>query len=318
MLLIHPNEFEMGSPREDAEAQPDEQPQHHVTLSRAFYLSECEVTHRQFLTFVERSGYVTEAERPGQGGFVYDVKAKNLVRDPQWSFRNPGPIRYPSPADDEPVVRVTWSDAQAFCEWMTKEEQRTYRLPTEAEWEYACRAGTKTRWSTGDDPATLDRSAWIQSNAGSRLHPVGQKAPNRWGLRDMHGNAWEWCEDWYGAYAPPPVADPPGPAQGRAKVLRGGSWDYDTVARTRSASRISDPPDRAPTSFARGFRAWPSAVARPAPPAGGVRHEEGGRGHHAQGSWRSLAASSASRTTPCSSSTRPTYAWSTSIRRRSG
>ncbi len=253
MFLLSPGEFTMGSPDDDRDAWADEHPQHRVRITRDFYLAECEVTNRQFRTFVDRKGYKTEAEqdrKDGRGGYVYDVKAKVLVRDPKWTWRNPGYAK--PPADDEPVVQVTWADAQAFCAWLAEEEHLPYRLPTEAEWEYACRAGTTTRWNTGDDLVKLDEAAWTVRNADFHMHPVGQKAPNPWGLRDMHGNAWEWCEDWFGAYAAAPATDPTGLPRGDKRALRGGSWDYNSIARTRSASRIPDRPDLA--HFTHGFR----------------------------------------------------------------
>ncbi len=264
MLLIRPGDFTMGSPPEDADAWADERPQHRVSLTVPFYLAECEVTNRQFRTFVERAGYKTEAERSGLGGHIYDAKTKNLVRDPRWTFRTPRPGRVP--ADDEPVVQVSWNDARAFCDWLEALTGHPYRLPSEAEWEYACRAGTTTRWSTGKDPATLDDAAWTLRNAEDHIHPVGQKKANAWGLRDMHGNAWEWCEDWFGGYPSEPVTDPRGLARGDKKALRGGSWDYDTVSRTSSASRVPDPPDRA--HFTHGFRVAMGPTVRPDQPRG--------------------------------------------------
>jgi formylglycine-generating enzyme required for sulfatase activity len=259
MFLIPPGEFTMGSPPEDADAWSDERPQHRVSLTLPFYLAECEVTNRQFRAFVESTGYKTEAERNGLGGHIYDASIKNLARDPKLTFRTPS---YGRPAgDDEPVVQVTWNDAKAFCDWLAKFEGQQYRLPSEAEWEYACRAGTTTRWSTGKDPATLEDAAWTIGNAGARLHPVGKKKPNAWGLRDMHGNAWEWCDDWFGGYPAEHLTDPRGLARGDKKALRGGSWDYDTVSRTSSASRLPDPPDR--PHFTHGFRVAMGPTTRP-------------------------------------------------------
>ena len=248
MLMIMPGEFTMGST--DEQGTLDERPPHRVKITRAFYLAACEVTNRQFRVFVEKKKHATDAEKTGLGGHVYDPETKALVRRPDVNFRKPG-YKHP-PADDEPVVQVTWADAKAFCDWLGQEEHLPYRLPTEAEWEYACRAGTTTRWSTGDDPAGLDETAWTIRNADSHMHPVGKKKPNAWGLHDMHGNAWEWCDDWFGAYPAAPVTDPMGLKNGDKKALRGGSWDYDKLARTRSASRIPDPPDRA--HFTHGFR----------------------------------------------------------------
>ena len=141
-----------------------------------------------------------------------------------------------------PVEQVNWDDAVAFCGRLSelpaeKAAGRLYRLPTEAEWEYACRAGSTTTYSFGDETARLAEFGWYSNNSGSaKLHPVGEKKPNAWGLYDMHGNVWEWCHDWYGPYPVGDVADPTGPESGSVRVDRGGSWHY--IARfCRSASR---------------------------------------------------------------------------------
>jgi formylglycine-generating enzyme required for sulfatase activity len=117
-----------------------------------------------------------------------------------------------------PVTNVTWSDAQKFC------KERGWRLPTEAEWEYAARAGTTTTWSFGDDEKDLGDYAWFQENSGLAPHPVGTKKANRWGLYDMHGNVWEWVADWYAPYPPDPQTDPQGPEVSDSRVLRGGAF----------------------------------------------------------------------------------------------
>ena len=143
------------------------------------------------------------------------------------------------------MVNVSWNDAVAFCKWLSRKEGKTYRLPTEAEWEYACRAGTTTRYYSGDDPETLakvgnvadaavkakfpDWKFTIKANDGYVFTaPVGKFKPNAFGLYDMHGNAWQWCADWYGPeyYAKSLADDPTGPASGNGRVLRGGSWYY--------------------------------------------------------------------------------------------
>jgi len=164
--------------------------------------------------------------------------------------------------DDAPAVYVDWHDAVAFCRKLTTHERAAgwlekgehYRLPTEAEWEYACRAGTKSAWSFGADPRKLDDHAWYYGNTGDRkeayAHRVGRKKPNPWGLCDMHGNVYEWCSDWY----KPALAggdDPQGPSTGTFKVLRGGGWGYDP-ARCRSADRNKNDPSF--TDFSGGFR----------------------------------------------------------------
>jgi formylglycine-generating enzyme required for sulfatase activity len=123
-----------------------------------------------------------------------------------------------------------------------KEGHNRYRLPTEAEWEYAARAGTTGAYSFGDDADTLGRYAWYRDNSGGKTHPVGQKEPNAWGLYDMHGNVWEWVQDWYGRYSSSSVTDPVGPSSGSPRVYRGGGWGF-VAEYCRSACRLYDAPD---------------------------------------------------------------------------
>lgn len=207
--LIPPGTFMMGS--EDGEA--DQKPVHEVRFTKPFYLGVYEVTNAQWKA-------VMGGEPPSQ-----------------WKD------------DDRPVETVKWTDAVAFCQKLSvmPEEQkagRVYRLPTEAEWEYACRAGTTTKWVSGNDEAILGDFAWFDSNSNSQTHPAGQKKPNSWGLYDMHGNVWEWCGDWYGLYAAEAVADPQGPDSGSSRVIRGGSW-YRSAGYCRSVDRYGvEPSDR--------------------------------------------------------------------------
>src|SRR5262249_34956878 len=148
---------------------------------------------------------------------------KGVENDPQSNWRRPGhPVVQ---VDDEPVVQVSWNDATRFCQWLSEKEGRPYRLPTEAEWEYACRAGTTTPWSSGDSPARLEAFAWTPNSGSPTTHRVGTKRANPFGLFDMHGNVWEWCLDFDGHYSPGPQEDPKGPASGTERVLRGGGWD---------------------------------------------------------------------------------------------
>ena len=133
-----------------------------------------------------------------------------------------------------PVEKVSEADATAFCAELTRSERAAghlpagyeYRLPTEAEWEYACRAGSTNLFSFGDDEAAADAHAWTEENSGQRSHPVGGKSPNAWGLHDMHGNVWEWCQDWFADYPDGVITDPAGPDSGEVKVFRGGSWNH--------------------------------------------------------------------------------------------
>jgi formylglycine-generating enzyme required for sulfatase activity len=152
---------------------------------------------------------------------------------------------------DLPVETVSWDDAQEFCTRVSKTTGLTVRLSSEAEWEYACRAGTKTTYYTGDTEKELDRAAWYFPNSRSRTNPVGLKRPNAWGVYDMHGNVWEWCQDWYGEYPKGVVTDPQGRATGDGRVLRSGSW-LGEPENCRSAIRYGDTPDV--RGFNRGFR----------------------------------------------------------------
>ena len=199
-------------------------------------------------------GYKTDAEKGEKpGAFGWNPDKKNFEFNEKYSWRNAGFEQ----TDEHPVVNVSWNDAVAFCKWLSKKESKTYRLPTEAEWEYACRAGTTTRYYSGDDPETLakvgnvadaaakakfpDWKCTIKANDGYVFTaPVGQFKPNAFGLYDMHGNAWQWCADWYGAeyYATSPADDPTGPDSGDVRVLRGGSW-YAGPNFARSARRAA-------------------------------------------------------------------------------
>jgi len=204
-------------------------PAHPVTLSRPFLLQATEVTVGQFKAFVEATNYRTDGERTdgirvskglqpaaANQGYLFDRSMKRL--DASW--RNP----YFPQEDDCPVVGVSWNDTQAFIDWLNeKDPGKDYRLPTEAEWEYACRAG---------DPGYVPRAAmgdiaWVGENSAFRTHPAARKEPNAFGLHDMLGNAWEWCQDWYVyGYSVKPDTDPPGPTWGTLKVIRGGGWRY--------------------------------------------------------------------------------------------
>jgi formylglycine-generating enzyme required for sulfatase activity len=222
LVLIPAGEFPMGSPDSDPDADTDEKPQHPVRITRPFYMGATEVTQGQYEA-------VTGA-------------------DPS-HFKG---------SDDLPVETVSWLDAINYCNALSRKEGLPpfyrvqaetvevpdgngpgYRLPTEAEWECACRAGSWSRYCFGEDAAGLAAFAWYEGNAGGQTHPVGQKRSNAWGLYDMHGNVWEWCWDGYEAdyYSKkPPATDPLGPSQADSRVYRGGSWFY-TPLYCRSALR---------------------------------------------------------------------------------
>lgn len=205
----------------------DEKPAHQVTISRPFLMGVTEVTVGQY--------------RKCDPGFkTDDPKAK--------------------PADDDAATNVTWDQAAAFCEWLSKKEGKPYRLPTEAEWEYACRAGTTTRWWWGDEEEKVRRHAWYGNNADGPQPVDADHHRNAWGLADMAGNVWEWCNDWYDAYDENKVDNPTGPAVGDCRVLRGGSWGDDPLY-LRSAYRYWFVPSYSGDYF--GFRCV--RVLRPEP-----------------------------------------------------
>jgi formylglycine-generating enzyme required for sulfatase activity len=185
--LIPPGEFAMGSPVSEPGRFVDET-QHLVKITQPFYLSVHEVTQQQY----------------------EQVMGKN-------------PSKYKG--ENNPVENVSRNDAIAFCHKLSDEEGGEYRLPTEAEWEYACRAGITTTFSFGDDATLLGKYAWWKANSENTTHPVGRKLPNAWGLYDMHGNVYEWCQDWHAPYENlKVVSDPTGPALGSRRVLRGGGY----------------------------------------------------------------------------------------------
>ena len=219
LVLIPAGRFTMGSRK--GEGNEDEVAPHKVEISRSFYMGTTEVTKGQFGKFVQATQYKTEAEKAGDANTW-----KNT------SF---------SPTDDHPVLYVSWNDAVKFCEWLSREEKETYELASEAEWEYACRAGSKGSYSF-DDVKQLGDYAWYISNSGFTSHPVGTKKPNAWGLYDMHGNAWEWCADGQRDYPKEEtkdvIKDPKGPVDGTSRVLRGGS-SYNDPRSCRSAYRIT-------------------------------------------------------------------------------
>jgi len=189
-VYIKPASFMMGSPSNEPGRDSDEV-QHRVKLTKGFYMQKTEVTQGQW---------------------------KAVMRNNPSNFKNCG--------DSCPVEKVSWNDVQEFITKLNRRGEGRYRLPTEAEWEYACRAGSTNRFYFGDDEGRLGEYAWYGKNSSSRSHPVARKKPNAWGLYDMHGNVWEWCQDWYGDYPAGSIADPGGPDGGSGRVLRGGSWGH--------------------------------------------------------------------------------------------
>ncbi len=229
LKLLPAGWYLMGATPDDTAADKDEKPQHKVTITRPFYLGVCEVTQYEY---------------------------RQVMNDNPSKFKD---------SELLPVENVSWLDAVKFCNKLSERERRKpyykiedntvtifggngYRLPTEAEWEYACRApqsdGSATKHPFGDNDADLSRYAWFSENSAEKTHQVGQKKPNRWGLYDMQGNVWEWCQDFYSAdyYSFSPESDPPGPVSASVRVFRGGSWDYGP-GDCRPAFRFGDGPD---------------------------------------------------------------------------
>jgi len=259
-----------------------EQPRHRVRISKGFYISAHEVTVAQFRRFVTATGYVTDAEKNGRGrgfdraghddgdddGARRKKSTGRFETAARYTWKNPG---FPQ-GEDHPVVLVSWNDAAQFCAWLSREEHATYRLPTEAEWEYAARAGTQGWLSFGDDPMIAHRFANLADASLEKAHPghvarqrlvdlekdpadgfvytapVGSFKPNAFGLFDMHGNVWEWCFDRYQRTyyrqleaLGSPAVDPKGPTapdgNGDFRVVRGGSFYTDVIV-ARSTSRL--------------------------------------------------------------------------------
>jgi formylglycine-generating enzyme required for sulfatase activity len=235
MQLVHipAGSFTMGS--EDID---DHKPAHAVTISKPFWLAPCETSNADYRAFVKATGH----SEPGVA-----VESRKKVRPWQTRMYN---------ADDQPVVCVTWHDAVAFCEWLSGKEGVRYRLPTEAEWEYAYRAGTQTKFHWGDEPAGREKAyfaqQWPEETKQAQdfqdtpwgLHttvPVKCEERNPFGLCHMAGNVWEWTADWHASYSQQAQTDPTGPAQGKQKVTRGGSLFHRSRVATASVRRPKAP-----------------------------------------------------------------------------
>jgi formylglycine-generating enzyme required for sulfatase activity len=229
MVFISPTTFTLGSPTNEVGRMPDEGPQTIVRLSRGFWVAKFLVTQGDYQAVIGSN----------PSGFPGDL--------------------------NRPVESVTWLDATNYCAKLTEQALASgrippgsrYRLPTEAEWECAARAGTSTRFYYGDDPGgtSLSNHAWYAAIGGATTHPVGLKEPNAWGLYDMEGNVWEWCQDWYGSYPGGFETDPQGPDSNPlgVKVIRGGAWEaFDSDC--RSARRMTEGVSPFIKDFIIGFR----------------------------------------------------------------
>ena len=269
LVLIRKGDFQMGS-----EEFPSEKPPRPARITKDFYLAIHHVTVGQFRAFVKDMGYKTDAEKDGKGAEGFDATIPWVTKKADFNWKNPGFEQ----GDDHPVVCVSWNDAVAFCQWLSKKEGKTYRLPTDREFEYAIRAGTKTHWSCGDTPESLkgfancadlalvkngklDQKKLTERNAGLSpvssgiatwddgypfTSPVGALKPNPWGLYDMHGNVWQWCLDLMLSNRPTkdPQIDPEdfiALAKGTGnRKIRGGAW-WLGPGRCRSANWANRP-----------------------------------------------------------------------------
>ena len=225
MVFVKGGTFQMGDTFVDGD--DDEKPVHEVTVSD-FYIGKYEVTNAQFCKFLNEKGNQQEGDK-----LWLDIESQYCLiekRDQQYAAK--------AGYENHPVIEVTWYGARAYCQWAGG------RLPTEAEWEYACRGGSRSAHYKYSGSNNVHDVAWYRSNSGRRTHLVGTKQPNELGLYDMSGNVWEWCADWYDKeyYSKSPKQNPEGPASGSSRVLRGGSWD-SSAGSCRVANRDGGDPD---------------------------------------------------------------------------
>ena len=257
LVRIKKGTFKMGSPKNDKDADKDELPQHTVKIDRDFYIGKFEITRRQFARFIEITGHKTAAETNGMGACDYDPVTGGVPWRKNLRWSKAGFIQN----QDHPVVNVSWNDALAFCNWLKKKTRRPIQLPTEAQWEYSCRGGAETIYFTGDNPKSLSEYANVRDarakakwgvgniflfdDGFAYTSPVGSYLPNGFGLYDMLGNVWEWCQSsWTENYTQTKTKE--------SRVLRGGAWGDGAPSSSRCAFRGCMSPLRAINDL--GFR----------------------------------------------------------------
>ena len=242
LVLVQGGTFTMGG----NSGEKTEKPPHTVTVS-SFYISKYEVTMADFRKFIKATGYITTAEKEGKSWMFEHGKFKEIV-GLNWLLNIPGNSKTAG-QDDEPVTNVSWEDCTFYCQWLSRQTGKTYRLPTEAEWEFAAHGGNKSNGYTYSGGNNADDVGWYNNNSANQVHPVGQKQPNELGLYDMSGNISEFCSDWYWYYDGNTAQNPQGPATGNYRTIRGGSFAEDS-----QLGRVTSRRGAAPHSSAIGFR----------------------------------------------------------------
>lgn len=240
MVFVKGGTYEMGCTAEQINCEDDELPKHKVKLGD-FYIGKYELTVAQFKSFIDETNYKTDADRGNETYIKVDDEWKR-TNGVNWTYDSHGNKR-PLSEYNYPVVHVSWNDAKEFCKWLSKKTGRNYRLPTEAEWEYAARGGASSLGYRYAGSNNIDEVAWYKENSEDRTHPGGQKKGNELGVFDMSGNVWEWCEDWSGGdYYFYPIFNPKGPENGNLRVDRGGSYSFEPKY-CRVSLRDSGSPD---------------------------------------------------------------------------
>lgn len=234
MIDIPAGQYTMGGIPGDSQTIPYELPQRIIDIKKPFRISAYEVTIAQFKQFVAAIGYISDAEKSEEGGWLPNRRSSYGSRDPHFVWSSPG---Y-TVNDNFPVTMVSYNDAVAFCNWIGQRDGKIYRLPTEIEWEYCCRAGNATKYSF--PPDQRNEYVWWLKSVGDQLSPkpVGVLKPNAWGLYDMNGNVREWCLDWFSetAYQQDANLFPEGPTFGQLRAVRGGCY-MDLESFSRSSHR---------------------------------------------------------------------------------
>lgn len=242
MVFVEGGTFTMGCTSEqENDCKDNEKLSHSVTVSN-FYIGKYEVTLAQFKAFIDDTGYKTDADKEGWS-YILIGRTWEKKKEVNWKSDVSGNTRSQSEYN-HPVIHVSWNDVKSYCDWLSRKTRKMYRLPTEAEWEFAARGGASTGSATATKYAgsnSIDEVAWYVDNSGNKTHAVGQKTPNELGIYDMSGNVWEWCSDWYGNYSSSSQTNPVGAATGSFRVLRGGGWG-SSASYCRVSFRISNSP----------------------------------------------------------------------------